>query len=240
MTDLTGVTTIVRENTARGEIALRRRGGVLELIVDGVFAMDTVDTSTEALLATEALAEHSAPRRVLIGGLGLGFTVRAALADDRISRVDVVERAEPLIRWARAALVPELADLEGPRCRLHEADVADVLGEATDGGTDPGSPRSPWDLILLDVDNGPDFLVHPDNAALYTPSGLAGVRRHLAPGGLATIWSSHRSASLLWALQSIAATHDHVDERVLEVQRQGRTLEYALYRLRRSAAASPP
>lgn len=221
--------TLGREDTPSGEVALRRRGDVLELVVDGAFAMDTVDTSTEVLLATEALRRHPAPARVLVGGLGLGFTARAVLEDTRVGRVDVVELAAPLVRWARAGLVPELADLEGERCRLHVADVAAVLRGA-DG------PTGPWDVVLLDVDNGPDFLVHTANASLYAPAGLAASREALAPGGLLVVWSSHVAPALLAALHAVAGPRDEVRETVLPVVRDGRALDYALYSLARDGS----
>ena len=101
-----GAVTLARADTPHGEVALRRRGEVLELVVDGAFAMDTVDTSTEVALAERALRRHPAPHRVLVGGLGLGMTARAVLADPRVHHVDVVELAEPLVCWARDGLVP--------------------------------------------------------------------------------------------------------------------------------------
>ena len=222
------VVTVAREDTPHGEVALRRRGAVLELVVDGAFAMDTVDTSTERLLAQAVLAEVADPRRVLDGGLGLGFTARAVLADPRVEHLDVVELAEPLVRWAREGLVPELATLEGPRCSLHVADVADVLHGRR-------GPRGPWDLVLLDVDNGPGFLVHAHNAALYDGPALAAARAAVAPGGALVVWSSHRAPALLAGLEAVAGVGDEVAELVVPVEREGRTLDYALYRLRRAA-----
>lgn len=223
-----GAVTVAREVTPHGEIALRRRGEVLELVVDGAFAMDTVDTSTERLLASVALAEVAEPRRVLDGGLGLGFTARAVLADPRVEHLDVVELAEPLVRWARESLVPELAGLEGPRCSLHVADVLDVVhGRA--------GPEAPWDLVLLDVDNGPDFLVHAHNAALYDGPALAAARAAVRPGGALVVWSSHRAPALLAGLEAVAGDGDEVAELVVVVGREGRSLDYALYRLRRPA-----
>ena len=223
-----GAVTVAREVTPHGEVALRRRGEVLELVVDGAFAMDTVDTSTERLLASVALAEVAEPRRVLDGGLGLGFTARAVLADPRVEHLDVVELAEPLVRWARESLVPELAGLEGPRCSLHVADVLDVLhGRA--------GPQGPWDLVLLDVDNGPDFLVHAHNAALYDGPALAAARAAVRPGGALVVWSSHRAPALLAGLEAVAGEGDEVAELVVVVEREGRSLDYALYRLRRPA-----
>jgi spermidine synthase len=221
------VVTVAREDTGHGEVALRRRGAVLELVVDGAFAMDTVDTSTERLLAEVALAEVAEPRRVLDGGLGLGFTARAVLADARVEHLDVVELAEPLVRWARESLVPELEGLEGPRCSLHVADVVDVLRGRV-------GPRGPWDLVLLDVDNGPDFLVHAHNAALYDGPALAAARAAVQPGGALVVWSSHRAPGLLAGLEAVAGGGDEVAELVVGVEREGRSLDYALYRLRRA------
>lgn len=217
-------TTLARAATTRGEVVLRRRGTVLELIVDGVFTMDTVDTSTEVALAERALARHPAPHRVLVGGLGLGMTTRALLTDPRVGRVDVVELAAPLVGWARGGSVPELAGLEGERCSLHVADVLDVLA-----GRCP--PTGPWDLVLLDVDNGPDFLVHAGNAPLYEPAGLAAARAALRAGGLLVVWSSHVAPTLRAALEQVAAPGEVVDEEVLEVRREGRSFHYALYSL---------
>lgn len=216
--------TLARAATPHGEVALRRRGNVLELVVDGVFAMDTVDTSTEVALAQRALSGHRSPQRVLVGGLGLGMTTRAVLADPRVRHLDVVELAEPLVSWSRGALVPELTGLEGERCTLHVADVCDVLA-----GTTP--PIGPWDVVLLDVDNGPDFLVHASNASLYTPRGLAAARSSLRPGGLLVVWSSHLAPALLGALLEVADDDDEVTQDVLEVEREGRSFQYALYSL---------
>ena len=110
------------------------------------------------------------------------------------------------------------------------ADVAGVLA-----GRVP--PRGPWDLVLLDVDNGPGFLVHPGNARLYGVDGLAAARSALTPGGVLVVWSSHVAPALLAALRHVAAPGDAVGETPLVVERDGRTLDYALYSLARAAAA---
>jgi spermidine synthase len=220
------VVTLAREATAHGEVVLRRRGPVLELVVDGAFAMDSVHTATEELLAATALRRRPAPRRVLVGGLGLGYTTRAVLAAPSVERVDVVELAEPLVRWSREGLAPELAGLEGRRCRLHVADVADVLARRA-------GPSGPWDLVLLDVDNGPGFLVHAGNAGLYEAPAMARARAALAPGGVLAVWSSHVAPTLLAALEAVAGPADVVEEEVVPVARDGRTFDYALYVLAR-------
>lgn len=222
--------TLAREDTPDGEVALRRRGAVLELVVDGAFAMDGLDPSSEVLLATLALADHASPERVLVGGLGLGFTARAVLADPRVRHLDVVELAEPLVRWARAGLAPELAGLEGPRCRLHVADVAQVL-------TGAASPAGPWDVVLLDVDNGPGFLVHPGNADLWTPDGLASALRALNPGGVLGLWSATPAPAVLAALRALAGPGDRAGETVVPGRREGRSTAHVLYSFARTTGA---
>ncbi len=196
--------TLARAGTPHGEVALRRRGDVLELVVDGAFAMDTVDTSTEVVLAAEGLRRCPAPTRVLVGGLGLGFTARAVLDDDRVEP----RRRRRARRAARAlvtrGLAPEITGIEGPRCSLHPADVADVLSGRA-------GPPGPWDVVLLDVDNGPGFLVHPSNASLYAAPGLATARAALAPGGVLVVWSSHVAPSLGTALRDAARAGDGVE-----------------------------
>lgn len=224
MTEDVPPTTLARAESSIGEVALRRRGRHTELIVDGAFVMDTVDVSTEVELAELALDRHPAPRRVLVGGLGLGYTAAAVAADDRVRHVAVVEMAEPLVDWARAGLLP--TDLDDPRIHLRAADVGEVL-VAT-----PGE----WDVILLDVDNGPGFLVREENAELYAPVGLRRAVAALAPGGVLAIWSSHAAPELLETLRALGV--GTVEEVLRHVQREGRDLEYGIYLLAGVGAAS--
>lgn len=220
-----GPETVAAATTPRGEIALRERldtdGSVVhELIVAGVFAMDTVDTTTETALAVRALAEVEDPRRVLVGGLGLGFTAWQVLKDPRVREVHVVEIEEDLVQWARLGLTPTLGVLaRHPRVTLHAQDVTTVLSG------DETAAQGPWDLLLLDVDNGPSFLVHEGNAGLYSMRGLADAVRRVAPGGSLAIWAAQREPELLTTLEGLAPT----TEVLLPVEREGRTLEYALY-----------
>lgn len=215
--------TIVRADSAVGEVALRRRcpasgPAVTELIVNGAFVMDTVDVSTEIELAHLALDRHPSPRRVLIGGLGLGFTARAILDDPRVEQLTVAEIAAPLVDWAHAGLLPN--DLGEHRIHLVVGDVADHLRTGK------------WDAILLDVDNGPGFLVRAENAELYARAGLGAAAAALAPGGILAIWSSHLAPELAEALRSLEV--GSVDEVVREIQREGRSFDYATYVLSRA------
>jgi spermidine synthase len=216
---------------AYGEVVLRRRTGAdgdhLELVVDGVFAMDDVDTSTERALATEALARCGGDRlSVLVGGLGLGWTAATALADPRVAEVDVAELQPPLVDWARQGLLPALP-VRDPRLRLHVADVAVHLAGAA----------GRYDAVLLDVDNGPAFLVHEVNAGLYAEPGLSTALAALRPSGMLAIWSSDPVPELVDRLAALPGTAD-VDHVVLAVERDGRRYEYALALARQVAQPS--
>lgn len=214
---------VARATSPRGELLLRRRAdGALELRVNGVFVMDTLETTSERLLAETALAGTSSPARVLVGGLGLGFTTHAVLADPRVERVDVVEIEPDVVAWMRDGTVPHgPAYLADERVRIVEADVAVALEE---------TPEETYDLILLDVDNGPDNLVHTPNAAIYTAPHLAAVRRVLAPGGTLAVWSAARSPELDAALGEVFGT---AAEQEVAVPGHGRAASYWLHTARR-------
>ncbi|MGY1750792.1 spermidine synthase [Modestobacter sp. SYSU DS0511] len=212
-------------------MALRRRttddgAQHLELIVDGVFAMDDVDTSTERALATEALARCAGgDLRVLVGGLGLGWTAATALADPRVTLVEVAELQPALVGWAGEGLLPALpAD---PRLRLHTADVAEHLASS------PGT----YDAVLLDVDNGPAFLVHQRNAGLYALPGLTRALGALRPGGVLAIWASDPVPELAERLATLPDATD-VEHLVLPVERDGRAFAYAIALARRAGGRS--
>jgi spermidine synthase len=215
---------IARAEDDRGELALARRGDVLELVVDGVFAMDSAQTSTERALAQLALDRVGRPRepglRVLVGGLGLGYTARALLDDPAVAAVEVVELHAALVGWARAGLLPQLADA-GDRLILTVGDVLDVV-----------PARHGLDAVLLDVDNGPDFLVHTGNAAVYRTPFLTAAVAALAPGGVLAVWSSDPSPALQEVLALVAGDCEEV---LLEVTREQRTFDYALYLAVRAA-----
>lgn len=203
------------------DIALRWRespdGGVFELIVNGMFAMDSVDASSELELARLA---PQASRRVLVGGLGLGFTAGDLL--DRLPdvAVTVAELSSALIGWAREGIVPGLARVaQDPRATLWHVDVAEAL-RTTCG----------WDAILLDVDNGPGFLIHDSNAALYGGSLLSAARDALAPGGLLAIWCENATPSLAAALRELGGDVWQVE---VPVERDGHQITYAIHCLRR-------
>jgi spermidine synthase len=226
--------TIARADGVAGEVVLRRRAAenadeaaretVYELIVNGVFLMDTAEVSTERLLADAVLDGHEAPRRVLVGGLGLGVTVQALLADVRVEHLDVVEIEPVLVDWLRSGLIPGVeVVLADPRVQVVVADIRDAVRGAADGR---------YDAVLLDVDNGPDFLVRDANAAVYQTSALREMGRVLAPHGMLAVWSAAVSPALASTLAELVGP---VEEVVRTVGREGRRVTYHVYLTRREA-----
>ena len=181
---------IAREHlgTARvpggAELRLFRRGADFMIVLDRNELMNSRMRGSEEALATMTIArlrDAKAPR-LLIGGYGMGFTLRAALAAlGREARVTVAELVPEILAWARGPMA-ELTTgcLDDPRVRLVEADVADAIGDVAGA----------WDAILLDVDNGPDGLVRAANDRLYSREGLARAKAALRPGGVLAIWSA--------------------------------------------------
>lgn len=213
---------IARADTPVGEVVLRRRDDVDELVVNGVFAMDSAEVTSELALADAA---GSPPGRVLVGGLGLGYTA-ARLLDAGAERVKVVELADPLITWAREGVTAQLGRVAAdPRSELVDGDIVDHLD-----GT--------WDAILLDVDNGPTFLIHDHNRRVYAEAFLRRCLQALTEGGRLVVWCETASAELASTLERIAGRVELIS---VPVARQGRSFDYALYRVVRTTGGySPP
>lgn len=217
---------VARARTPFGEVVLRRRddadGLVDELVVNGVFAMDSAEVTSELILADAAgVSSGSPPGRVLVGGLGLGYTAARLLANGA-ELVRVVELAEPLVEWAMARLTPQLGQVAADS--RTELVVNDVFSEIE--GT-----QQLWDAILLDVDNGPSFLIHDENARVYSSDFLATCLSRLVPGGRLVIWCDQVSSELEATLRQLV---DSVELISVPVTRDGRSFDYALYRVRAS------
>ncbi len=226
---------MARRESERGELVLRERrpgpedhrGGptVLELRANGVFVMDTAEHASEQALADVALAVVDEPRRVLVGGLGLGFTLQRVLGDRRVEQADVVEIEAALVDWMRDGTVPHGPQLLADRrARVVVADVAQAVTEA--------GPAT-YDVMLLDVDNGPGQLVHEANSALYDEPFLRAVLDRLTPGGALVVWCAERSPDLAEVLREV---FDEVEERAHAVRLQDRDEHYWLYVARRVAS----
>lgn len=220
---------LARSSGPTGELVLRRRaddrgedGIAIELRANGVFVMDTVETASERAMATATLAASRAsgrtPRRVLVGGLGLGFTLAEVLHDAFVEQVTVVEIEPALVGWMRDGTIPHGPSLLGDdRVEVVTDDVADFLRDAEDAA---------YDLVLLDVDNGPGYLVHTGNAALYETPLLGMVRERLSPGGTLVIWSAFEEPELPLDLHDVFGNCRAVP---IPVDLQGREEHYWLY-----------
>jgi spermidine synthase len=185
------------------DVLRRRHDGATELRVNGVFVVDDVETSSERRLAQVTL-DHGA-RDVLVGGLGLGHTVRALLAEPDVRRVLVAELHPEVV----AATV-----LDDPRLEIVVADVRDLVIAQAEGT---------FDAVILDVDNGPDFLVHPENAVIYADRFVAACARLLRSGGTLAVWSMADSPTLRVAL---ARSLSDVTAERIPVRLQGRDEAY--------------
>ena len=166
------------------ELRLFRRGDDFMIVLDRNELMSSRMSGSEIALATmtcERLAGRKAPH-LLIGGYGMGFTLRAALAEvGADARITVAELVPEIIDWARGPMAALAAGcLDDPRVRVHIADVGALIHDG----------RAEYDAILLDVDNGPDGLVRDDNGSLYAKRGLAEARDALRPGGILAVWSA--------------------------------------------------
>jgi spermidine synthase len=160
-------------------LVVRRRGEHIDLVLGNVVLLSSAALETER--AFGALAPPDA-KRVLIGGLGFGATIRGVLsvvsADARVTVVEKVAAIEPLLRGELAHLSGGV--LDDPRVTIENADVVDVLARERD-----------LDAILLDVDNGPEWASFRTNARIYAPAGLAVAHAALRPGGMLAVWSGY-------------------------------------------------
>jgi spermidine synthase len=190
-----------------GELRLKRRGAEFSIMLGTNELMNSRLSRSE-----EALAKLSCDRirgrrdpHILIGGLGMGFTLRAALAelgDD--ARVTVAELAPAVIAWARGPMAEIFGgSLDDPRVAISEADVGGLIRS--------GAAR--YDAILLDVDNGPEGLSRKANDALYDRAGLSAARTALRPGGLLAVWSSGPDAGFTRRLRDAGFSVEEIRTR---------------------------
>jgi len=166
------------------QLRLMQRGAEFSMRLGQNELMSSRLSGSEEALATLACRRIEAVKspHLLIGGLGMGFTLRAALAVlGSDARITLAELVPAVIAWARGPMADIFGgSLDDPRASIREADVVDVIR----------SHGSAFDAILLDVDNGPEGLIRKANDALYDLKGLKAIRRALRPGGVLAVWSS--------------------------------------------------
>jgi len=177
------------QQTAMGELTLRRRydpvlgGEVFEAILNDEHLMSTHFTVAEIELGHRGLAPLLGDNlRVLIGGLGLGYTAQAVLSHERVGSVTVIEALDAVADWHRRGLLPVSADITSdPRLSIDGGDFFSRVTSNSNGGL--------FDAIIVDIDHSPHHHLHPSHAGFYTSSGLQKMKRHLNPGGVFALWS---------------------------------------------------
>ena len=185
--------TVERVAGVGGELALRRDGEHFEIISNGTFLMDTRSSESERLLVRAALDALAAaggrprPYHLLVGGLGVGFSLAEAVRADAVAGVVVVEREPALLAWHETHLARfSSGALRAPGVQIVRDDLLAWL-RARDEDAEP------FDAVVVDVDNGPDWTVNAGNAALYREEGLALLAGCVAPAGALAVWSAHDS-----------------------------------------------
>jgi spermidine synthase len=173
-----------------GVLILRRRlepvPGVIELTLEHQFLMSSVVTVSERELATRAIAMHGGTNLdVVIGGLGLGYTSKAALESDRVAHVEVIELVEAIIGWVARGVIPLGKELMAdPRFHAVQGDVFERLRQP---------PDRTVDLLLIDVDHSPDQILGESSDSFYAHDSLVLAARHLKPDGVFALWSTSES-----------------------------------------------
>ena len=200
------------------ELRLYRHGRDFIIVLDRNELMNTRMSGSEEALATmtvERLGKRAKPS-ILIGGYGMGFTLRAALGVlGPDARLTVVELVPEIVEWARGPMAEVTAGcLDDPRVRLVQTDVADEIAEGS------------WDAILLDVDNGPDGLVRPQNDRLYSMRGLRTAMAALAPGGVLAVWSAGKDPSFTRRLKDAGFA---VDEAPVRARSNGKGAHHHIW-----------
>jgi len=174
-----------------GEITLRRRRipaigdrDIYEVKLGEEFLMSSMFVDADVALSDIGLGETEGDDlRVVVGGLGLGYTAVAALRHERVAELLVVEYLKPVIGWHQQELVPLGKDLNAdPRNRYVHGSFFDLaIADPAEGGFDPKNPGKPFDAILLDIDHSPRALLHDSSASFYTANNLRLMARQLKP-----------------------------------------------------------
>ena len=212
-----------------GELRLMQRGHEFAIFAGATPLMNSRMSSSEVVLAEIACERLKGRRhpRILVGGYGMGFTLRAALAGlGGDARIVVAELVPQVVAWARGPMAELTAGgLDDSRVKVHEGDVGALMAAS----------RAGFDAILLDVDNGPDGLSRAANDSLYTVRGLAAARNALRPGGLLAVWSAAPSKAFTMRLQQAGFTVEEVQARA----NKGRGVRHVIW-VATNGKAPPP
>ena len=220
-----------RVTTPHGELQLQRwtetneKGHpVYEVIFNGVFLMASYNELSEKALATLAIDPLASDRqdlRVLIGGLGIGYSLQAALNYDSVHAVDVIEIEKHIIRWSKSVFNKQNHHAcSDSRVRLIHMDLGDYITQ-----TD-----KTYDTIVLDVDNGPTWLALENNQGLYEKPALGKFRALLRDGGTFTVWAAHQCSAFQKRLEQVFGRTELIT--IQDVDTRGRPTDYFIYRTR--------
>lgn len=210
---------LAQNNTENGEVILREGPAGYEIIVDGQFLMSSASGNSSVALVESGLAKLAGRDnlKVLIGGLGLGFSLKAALADSAVAEVTVVELEARIIEWHRRDLLGTAMLLNDPRTRVLEQDFLQFMNKC----------EVRFDLIAMDIDNGPDWLSHEANSQLYSQNSLQRLNMMLKPRGVLTIWSAAPSLQLKQGLEQIFGNVEEV--KAVDHNGEGKTITAYIY-----------
>lgn len=220
-----------RLTTATGDWQLQRRDGHYEIICNGVFLMASYNRESSRRLATLPLSRVRGDRlRVLVGGLGIGYTAGAALEDPRVIQLDLVEVEPVVVRWHREYFAPLVGrPLDDPRTRLILTDLSEL----------PLSPDT-FDALLLDTDNYPGRIIREQNSALYDASGISGLFGALRPGGAIAFWAADRAPMLTAGLRRAADAVEEIEvPDMVSPTRKGRAWIHMATRKERGRISDP-
>jgi spermidine synthase len=203
-----------------GELRLKQRGSEFSIMLGAIELMNSrLSGSEEALarLSCERIRSNARPH-MLIGGLGMGFTLRAALAElPSDARITVGELVPAVVAWARGPMAEVFAGcLDDPRVSIREGDVGRLIQAATGA----------YDAILLDVDNGPEGLTRRANDDLYSVAGLRTAHTALRPNGVLSVWSSAPDAGFTRRLKEASFA---VEELLVRASTKGRGARHVIW-----------
>ena len=215
------------------ELRLKRRGTEFSIMLGTIELMNSHLSGSEEALAKVSCRRIQSRQRpqVLLGGLGMGFTLRAALAElGSDAQVTVAELVPAVVAWARGPMAEVFGgSLADPRVIVREVDVGHLIS----------SSRSTYDAILLDVDNGPEGLTRRSNDRLYDLAGLGAARAALTPGGVVGVWSSEPDRNFTHRLHRAGFTVDEVKVRANGTRGGARHVIWIVTKRDRSHPAPP-
>ncbi len=190
------------DDSPLGLLCLRRRellsqpGTIVtEVTLNHEFLMSSLYTDSERMLSSQAIEMHGGQNlKVLVGGLGLGYTANAAIATGVVDDLNVIEFLPQVIQWMQDGLVPLSDTLNNERrFRATRGDVYQMLAD---------EPSETYDVILIDVDHSPDDRLGEGNSGFYTEAGLSAASRHLSPAGVLGVWSYAEDSPFVKALEN--------------------------------------